>query len=76
MTEPGFAALGKLLLVTGGVLVLAGLVVLALSRGVPLGRLPGDLVYRGRNVTIFIPLATSVLLSVLLTLLLNLLLRR
>ncbi len=60
--------LGLLLLITGGVLVLAG--------KIPwLGRLPGDLVIRNENMTCFLPLATSILLSLVLTLLLNLLAR-
>jgi len=36
----------------------------------PIGRLPGDIVYRGKNTTVYFPLATSILLSVVLTLLL------
>lgn len=35
--------------------------------GLPLGRLPGDLSYRGRNVTVFAPIGTSLLISALLT---------
>ena len=35
-----------------------------------LGRLPGDIVYRGRNTTFYFPLATSILLSVVLSILL------
>ncbi len=73
--EP-YGTLGKALLVAGAVLCLAGLVILLLPRAFPLGRLPGDLVFRGRGVTVFVPLATSLLLSVLLTLLLNLFFRR
>ena len=37
-----------------------------------LGRLPGDIVIKRENVTIFIPLGTMILVSVVLTLLLNL----
>ena len=37
--------------------------------GLPLGRLPGDLVFRRGNVTVYLPLVTSGVLSVLLTLL-------
>lgn len=36
----------------------------------PFGRLPGDIRYRGRNVTVFAPLGTSLLLSALFTLIL------
>jgi len=70
------STLGRILLVTGGTLVALGLLLVLVARGFPLGRLPGDLVFRGRGVTVFVPLATSLLLSVLLTLLLNLVLRR
>lgn len=61
--------LGKLLIVLGAVLLVAGLVVLLLGRShFPLGRLPGDILYRGKNTTFYFPLATSILLSVVLTL--------
>jgi len=36
----------------------------------PLGRLPGDIVYRGKNTTFYFPLTTSILLSVVLSLVL------
>jgi hypothetical protein len=35
--------------------------------GLPLGRLPGDIFYRGKNATFYFPLATSLLLSVVLS---------
>ena len=57
--------MGKVLVVVG--LCIAGLGVLILL-GVPLGRLPGDLVYRRGGVTVYLPLTTSVVLSVVLTL--------
>ena len=59
--------MGKILVVTG--LALAGVGAL-LMLGLPLGRLPGDIVYRRDNLTVYIPVATSVLASVALTLLL------
>jgi len=65
------APLGKLLIVVGAVLVIAGLVVLFLGRfHLPIGRLPGDILYRGKRTTFYFPLASSILLSVLLTLIL------
>ena len=65
--------LGKLLVVVGGVLIAVGLVVmLAGKSNLPLGRLPGDIVYRGKNTVFYFPLATSVVLSVVLTLVLYL----
>jgi hypothetical protein len=63
--------LGKLLIVLGVVLVVAGTVLVLLARtSLPLGRLPGDIVYRGKNTTFYFPLATSLLVSVVLTIVL------
>lgn len=63
--------LAKLLILTGAALVAAGAALLLLGRlGLPLGRLPGDISYRGKNVSFFAPLGTSLLLSLLLTALL------
>jgi hypothetical protein len=63
--------LGKLLIVLGIVLMAAGVVLTVLGRtNPPLGRLPGDIVYRGKNTTFYFPLATSLLVSVLLSLVL------
>ena len=60
--------LGKLLLFFGLILVVAGLVLVLFGRmNIPLGRLPGDIVYRGKNATFYFPLATSILLSVVLS---------
>ena len=67
--------LGRLLLYMGlGLAVLGGLVVL-LGRVVDLGNLPGDLLYEGDNVRVYVPIVTMIVLSVVLTLLLNLVLR-
>jgi Protein of unknown function (DUF2905) len=63
--------LGKGLIVAGALAILAGLVFVLLGRAhVPLGRLPGDMIYRGKNTTFYFPLATSILVSVALSLLL------
>jgi hypothetical protein len=62
--------LGKLLIGLGLGLVVVGGLVMLLGRGnLPLGRLPGDIVYRGKNTTFYFPLATSVVVSVVLTIL-------
>jgi hypothetical protein len=46
----------------------AGMGMVLLDRtGLPLGRLPGDIVYRGKNTTFYFPLATSLLLSLVLS---------
>jgi hypothetical protein len=62
--------LGKVLIVSGVVLVLAGVVTLAAGRVPWLGRLPGDIVVRRDNFTLYFPLASCVLVSAIVSLLL------
>ncbi len=63
--------LGRLLIFLGLLLVFAGAIILALNRlHLPLGRLPGDLNWRGRGWSVSFPLATSILVSIVLSLLL------
>jgi hypothetical protein len=69
-------SLGRLLIIVGLVLVGVGGLVLLAGRLPFLGRLPGDFTITRDNVTIYLPIATSVLLSLLLTLVLTLLARR
>lgn len=69
--ECAMVHLAKMLILTGVLLFFAGVVLLLLNRaGVPVGRLPGDISYRGKNVSFFAPLGTSLLLSLLLSALL------
>jgi hypothetical protein len=63
---------GKALVIVGLIILGAGLLMMA---GLPLGRLPGDIVYRRGNATFYFPLGTSILVSVILTLILTLLRR-
>ncbi len=61
--------LGRLLVGLGLVLLVAGGLLLLLGRtGLPLGRLPGDISYRGKNLNVYFPLGTSILLSIVLSL--------
>jgi len=63
-----------MLMVVGAIVVVVGLVMVLLGRtGIPLGKLPGDIVYRGKNTTVYFPLVTSILLSVVLSIVLYLL---
>jgi hypothetical protein len=56
---------GKLMIMFGAILCIAGLIFVALGRThLPLGHLPGDIYYRGKNFTFYFPLMTCVLLSV------------
>ena len=64
--------MGKLLIVVGLIILGAGLLIIS---GVPVGRLPGDFSFKRGNVTVYFPLATSIIVSLLLTLLLTLLRR-
>jgi hypothetical protein len=67
--------LGRGLVYVGlGLLAVGGLVLL-LGRVLDLGNLPGDLVFEGDDVRVYVPLGTMIVLSVVLTLLLNLVLR-
>ena len=63
--------LGRMLVVVGGLLLVFGLVLILVGKvNLPLGRLPGDFLYRGKHTTVFFPLMTSILLSVILSLVL------
>ena len=63
------SAAGKLLILLGAILVLLGLLLtLGGKLNLPLGRLPGDIVYRGKHTIFYFPLATSLLVSVVLSL--------
>jgi hypothetical protein len=63
--------LGRILIFFGLLLLVAGLVVLGLNRlNIPLGRLPGDLNWRGRGWSVSFPIVTCLILSVLLSFLL------
>jgi hypothetical protein len=65
------AELGRILVMLGVALVVIGGLVTLLGRtGLPLGRLPGDFLYRGKNATFYFPLASSILISVVLSIVL------
>jgi len=63
-----FQSIGKLLIITGVVIAVIG-VILAFGQKIPyIGRLPGDIYYKKDSFTIYFPLATSILISVILSL--------
>ena len=66
------AGLGRWILILGLIVVAVGLLVMVAEKFsfFRIGRLPGDIVYRRKNFVIYIPLATSLLLSLVLTLVL------
>ena len=65
--------MGRLLIVIGLLIAVAGLLV---TVGVPLGRLPGDFTIRRENFTFYFPLTTSILASIVFTVVLMLLTRK
>ncbi len=61
---------GLLLVILGGLLVIGG------RLNLPIGRLPGDIIYRGKTTTVYFPIVTSIILSILLSAVLWLFSRR
>jgi hypothetical protein len=74
--EDSKVPLGRALIIAGLVVAGLGVVITLASKSLPLGRLPGDFVWRGKNTTIYLPLGTSLLLSVAATVILWLLNRK
>jgi hypothetical protein len=71
------ASLGKTLITLGGLLLLAGLLVTLLEKSpLRLGRLPGDIVLKGKHGAFYFPIVTCLLLSAVFSLLMWLLRRR
>ena len=67
--------IGKILLIVGGIIIIAGLV-LIFSHHIPfLGKLPGDIVVKKDNFSFYFPLVTFLLISIVLTIIINVVLR-
>lgn len=69
-------SVGKWLFFIG--LGIAGLGILVWASGkigLPLGKLPGDMSYKGENFSFYFPIVTSILLSIALTIILNIFFR-
>jgi predicted Co/Zn/Cd cation transporter (cation efflux family) len=60
--------LGKFLIIAGVLLVVVGLLLMAGAKFGHLGRLPGDIVYKGKHVQFYFPIVTCLVLSAVLTL--------
>jgi len=67
---PDLTGMGRILIVIGLVIAGVGLVMLFAGKIPLLGKLPGDFFFRGKNVSFYFPLTTSILISVVLTLIL------
>lgn len=67
-----FESLGKMLLVLGLVIAVAGVAIIFAGKIPLLGSLPGDLSFERGGVKVYLPIATSVVISIVLTIVLNL----
>lgn len=63
--------IGKILLGIGVIIALVGVVFLLGGR-IGLGRLPGDIIIRRENLTIYFPITTMIIISIILTLIFSL----
>lgn len=63
--------LGRVFVWIGGLILLIGVIIIVAGKlNLPIGRLPGDFTWRGKNSTVYFPLMTSIILSVILSLVL------
>lgn len=62
---------GRILVIFGIILItIGGLMILFGKFNIPIGRLPGDIIIKKKNVVVYFPLLTSLIVSVLITLIL------
>jgi len=66
-----FAGFGKILVFIGGFLLILGFLLMFAEKIPFIGKLPGDFAFKGKNFSIYFPLATSLLLSLIISILLN-----
>jgi hypothetical protein len=64
--------IGKVLILFGVLLVVVGILLIYADRIPFLGKLPGDIIYKKGNFTLYIPIVTMLVVSILLTIILNL----
>jgi predicted phosphohydrolase len=69
------APIGKILVLAGIAIAIAGLAIWGLSSVPYIGKLPGDIYLKRGNFTFYFPLATSILISVIATILFSLMRR-
>ena len=63
----GFSEIGKMLIFLGAILLVVGVLLTFFPTG-RLGKLPGDIVIRRENWSLYVPITTGILLSLVLTL--------
>jgi hypothetical protein len=67
--------IGKFMIVTGGFLVVMGIIFIVLNKYMDLNDFPGTIKIEAGNFKLFIPILASIFISILLTLVLNLVVR-
>ena len=68
--------IARILMIAGvSLFVIGGLIYLLSRLGINLFQLPGDIRFQSGNVTCFVPLVSTILLSIVLTLILNIVIR-
>ena len=65
----GLGPLGKMLILLGVFIILIGFLLLIGEKIPWIGRLPGDIIIKKKNFTLYFPIVTSILISIILTLL-------
>ncbi len=60
---PEFQPIGKILIVIGIFIIVIGIIFLFGNKIPFLGKLPGDIIIKKKNFTIYFPIVTSILLS-------------
>jgi|UniRef100_A0A7V3PS76 hypothetical protein len=75
MVTDSLTGVARFLIFTGTILVMLGLGILLFSR-LGVFRLPGDIVIERRNLVVYIPIVSSILLSLILSVILSLIFRR
>jgi hypothetical protein len=67
-----FDWLGKTLLFIGLILIVVGAIFILLPKIPWIGKLPGDIFFKGEKVSFYFPITTCIIVSILLTLLFSL----
>ncbi|MEJ5351822.1 MAG: DUF2905 domain-containing protein [Melioribacteraceae bacterium] len=68
-----FQTLGKFLILGGAVIVLIGLLITLWDKIPFIGKMPGDILIKGKNFTFYFPIVSSIILSIIISLILYLL---
>lgn len=65
----------KIIIIFGIILIILGLTIY-FSDKLPFFKLPGDIIIKRKNLTIYIPIVTMIILSIIITIILNLIFRK